>query len=259
MCGIAALFVREGQPLSTLIQAMSTLVRHRGPDGEGFAIFSARDFAATPLGGMDTPTAAYDARIAYAPRRDAESVRDAVAALGHRRLSIIDLSAAGHQPMCTGDRRYWIVYNGEIYNHVELRAELEKLGHAFVSHSDTEVILHAYREWGERCLDRFNGMFAFVLLDRTARRVFAARDRFGVKPLYLWRSPQGLVAMASEIKQFSTLPGWSPRVNGQRVYEFLNWGLLDHTEETLFDGVRELRGGGYAGSARQFMRHHRRG
>jgi asparagine synthase (glutamine-hydrolysing) len=170
-------------------------------------------------------------------------VTDAVAALGHRRLSIIDLSSAGHQPMCTPDRRFWIVYNGEIYNFVELRTELELLGHSFISHSDTEVILAAYREWGEQCLGRFNGMFAFVLVDRDASRVFAARDRFGVKPLYLWRSPHGLVAMASEIKQFSTLPGWSPRVNGQRAYEFLNWGLLDHTEETLFNGVRQVRGG----------------
>jgi asparagine synthase (glutamine-hydrolysing) len=231
--------------LDDLIRKMTSVVRHRGPDGEGFAIFSAPDMTVTALGGTDTPEAVYDARIAYAPRRDAEPVSGAVAALGHRRLSIIDLGPTGHQPMCTADRRLWIVYNGEIYNYVELRAELELLGHSFVSHSDTEVILAAYREWGEKCLDRFNGMFAFVLVDRTARRVFAARDRFGVKPLYLWRSPRGLVAMASEIKQFSTLPGWSPILNGQRAYEFLNWGLLDHTEETLFDGVRQIRGGEY--------------
>jgi asparagine synthase (glutamine-hydrolysing) len=145
--------------------------------------------------------------------------------------------------MATPDWRYWIVYNGEIYNYVELRAELEGLGYTFVSHSDTEVILQAYREWGEHCLSRFNGMFALILVDRVAKRVFAARDRFGIKPLYLWRSPQGLVALASEIKQFSALPGWSARLNGQRAYEFLNWGLLDHTEETLFAGVRQLRGG----------------
>jgi asparagine synthase (glutamine-hydrolysing) len=104
-------------------------------------------------------------------------------------------------------------------------------------------MLQAYRVWGEGCLERFNGMFAFVLIDRVARRVLAARDRFGVKPLYLWHSPQGLVAFASEIKQFSVLPGWSAQLNGQRAYEFLNWNLLDHTEETLFSGVRQLRGG----------------
>jgi asparagine synthase (glutamine-hydrolysing) len=243
MCGIAALFSSNPRPLDDLVQKMTTAVRHRGPDGEGFAIFSARGLATTTFGGADTPMTAYGARIAYAPRRDTEPVSNAVVALGHRRLSIIDLSPSGHQPMCTADGRFWIVYNGEIYNYVELRAELELLGHSFVSQSDTEMILSTYQQWGEKCLDRFNGMFAFVLIDRTARQVFAARDRFGVKPLYLWRSPRGLVAMASEIKQFSTLPGWSPVLNGQRAYEFLNWGLLDHTEETLFNGVRQLRGG----------------
>jgi asparagine synthase (glutamine-hydrolysing) len=105
------------------------------------------------------------------------------------------------------------------------------------------VILQAYREWGEACLERFNGMFAFVLVDRGRRRVLIARDRFGVKPLYLWRSASGLVAVASEIKQFSVLPGWAPRLNGQRAYEFLNWGLQDHTDETMFADVRQLRGG----------------
>jgi asparagine synthase (glutamine-hydrolysing) len=245
MCGIAALFSSDPRPLGDLIQSMATTVRHRGPDGEGFVIFSARSFTTTALGGVDTPVGTYDARIAYAPKRDAKPVSDAVAALGHRRLSIIDLTPSGHQPMCTADRHYWIVYNGEIYNYVELRTELELLGHSFGSHSDTEVILAAYRQWGEQCLDRFNGMFAFVLVDRMQRRVFAARDRFGVKPLYYWVSPVGLVAFASEIKQFTGLPGWRPLVNGQRAYDFLNWGLFDHTSGTLFSSVMQLRGGEY--------------
>ena len=243
MCGIAALFSPHPLPLDPLILAMTTAVRHRGPDGEGFVAFSARGFRTTSFGGEDTPPTVYDTGIAYAPKRHAQPTQDAVVALGHRRLSIIDLSLTGHQPMCTADGRVWVIYNGEIYNHIELREELERLGHTFVSQSDTEVILNAYREWGERCLDRFNGMFAFVLVDRIGKRVFAARDRFGVKPLYVWRSTEGLVALASEIKQFSVLPGWSPRLNGQRAYEFLNWGLQDHTEETLFSGIRQLRGG----------------
>ncbi len=243
MCGIAAVFSSDPRPLGDVIRSMATVVRHRGPDGEGFVTFSARDFRVTAFGDVETPPTVYGADIAYAPKRHAEPMPGAVAALGHRRLSIVDLSPTGHQPMCTADGRVWVVYNGEIYNHIELREELERLGHTFVSHSDTEVILNAYREWGEHCLDRFNGMFAFVLIDRIARRVFAARDRFGVKPLYLWRSTEGLVALASEIKEFSVLAGWSPRVNGQRAYEFLNWGLQDHTEETLFAGVRQIRGG----------------
>lgn len=164
-------------------------------------------------------------------------------ALGHRRLAIVDVSHAGHQPMCSADGRCWIVYNGEVYNHIELRLELEELGVSFRSHSDTEVMLAAYQQWGEACLARFNGMFSFLLYDRDRETLFAARDRFGVKPLYYWVSPQGLVAFASEIKQFTVLPGWQAKVNGQRAYDFLNWALTDHTDETLFAGVFQLRGG----------------
>ena len=249
MCGIAAIFSQRPVPLSHLVREMTTAIRHRGPDDEGFALFSSQDFRVTALGGNDTPSAVYSAEMVYAPRKNAKASEDSIAALGHRRLSIIDLSPAGHRPMCTADGLMWMVYNGEIYNYLELRTELELLGHSFVSRTDTEVILAAYREWGEQCLMRFNGMFAFVLVDRTARRVFAARDRFGVKPLYYWMSPLGLVAFASEIKQFATLPGWRPIVNGQRAYDFLNWALFDHTSETLFSGVRQLRGGEYVSSS----------
>jgi asparagine synthase (glutamine-hydrolysing) len=164
-------------------------------------------------------------------------------AIGHRRLAIVDLSANAHQPMSYAGGRYWITYNGEIYNHVELRHELAALGHEFRSASDTEVILAAYAQWGRECLSRLNGMFAFVLIDRSAKTLFAARDRFGVKPLYYWIAPDGFVAFASEIKQFSSLPGWRAKINPQRAYDFLNWSLLDHTDETMFDGVFQLRGG----------------
>src|SRR5215467_8585147 len=245
MCGIAGLFSFDSRALNGLIRNMIETVRHRGPDDEGFAIFSARDLTPRVSGGPDTPAAVYAARLAYAPPRDTEPMPCGFAALGHRRLSIVDLGPTGHQPMCTSDRRFWIVYNGEIYNYLELRAELELLGHSFSSQSDTEVILAAYREWAEKCLVRFNGMFAFLLLDRAQQKFFAARDRFGVKPLYYWVSPEGLLAFASEIKQFTNLPGWRARINGQRAYEFLNWSLLDHTEETLFGDVRQLRGGEY--------------
>src|SRR5690349_5236528 len=172
MCGISALFAPRSMRLDDLIRSMTAAVRHRGPDGEGFALFSADGLRATPLGGEDTPPSIYETGLAYAPKRSTHTVADSVVGLGHRRLAIIDLSPAAHQPMSTADGRLWIVYNGEIYNYVELRQELELLGHSFLSHSDTEVILAAYREWGDQCLQRFNGMFAFVLIDRVARRVF---------------------------------------------------------------------------------------
>src|SRR6202023_2003507 len=130
-----------------------------------------------------------------------------------------DLSPAGHQPMCTQDNALWITYNGEIYNYIEVRRELQSKGHQFRTQSDTEVILEAYQEWGVHCLSHFNGMFAFVIYDTNRKKIFAARDRFGVKPLYYWTSPEGFIAFAAEIKQFSLLPGWVPRMNGQMVYD----------------------------------------
>ena len=157
----------------------------------------------------------------------------------------MDPSVAGHQPMTSHDNRYVIVFNGEIYNFKELRNELEGSGPRFYSQTDTEVILHAYHTWGKACLDRFNGDFAFVLVDRKKRTIFAARDRLGIKPLYYWYSPSKFVAFASEIKEFTVLPGWRAKINGQRAYDFLVWSQSDHTEETMFDGVRQVQPGGY--------------
>jgi asparagine synthase (glutamine-hydrolysing) len=184
-------------------------VAHRGPDGRGWAVF---DTALGPL------------------------------ALGHRRLSIIDLTDAAAQPMSYGDGRHHIVYNGEIYNYIELRRELAGLGRRFQTQSDTEVLLAAYDEWGEAALDRLQGMFAFVIWDAEKRVAFAARDRFGIKPLYYFSSPQGL-ALASEIKQLVGLPGFTARMNIARAYDFLVSGIMDHTAETLFEHVGQLRGG----------------
>lgn len=184
-------------------------VAHRGPDGSGWRVFE----------GTVGPVA-----------------------LGHRRLSIIDLSDAALQPMSYADGRYWVVYNGEIYNYLELREELQAAGHPFRTESDTEVLLAAYAEWGEAALDRLVGMFAFVLWDQQERIAFAARDHFGIKPLYLFVTSVGL-AFASEIKQFLGLPGFAARLNVARAYDFLSSGIMEHTDETLFEGVSQLRGG----------------
>jgi asparagine synthase (glutamine-hydrolysing) len=194
------------------------VARHRGPDGTGLETFVEDGDGCAPAhqGGLG---------------------------LAHARLSIVDLSQGGHQPMCEAQRRFWITYNGEIYNYLELRSELEACGHVFASSSDTEVLLRAYAHWGSACLERLNGIFAFVVVDTQTGRLFAARDRFGVKPLYFWHGPGGLFAVASEIKQFTVLPGWQPRLNGARAYDFLNWNLSDHTQQTLFAGVMQLRGG----------------
>ncbi|HEX3861630.1 MAG TPA: asparagine synthase (glutamine-hydrolyzing) [Stellaceae bacterium] len=185
------------------------IVAHRGPDGRGWQVF---DSHAGPV------------------------------ALGHRRLSIIDLSDAGAQPMSYADGRYWIVYNGEIYNYLELRAELAAAGHFFTTQSDTEVLLAAYAQWGEAAFDRLVGMFSFVLWDRQAQTAVAVRDRFGIKPLYVAATAQG-VAFASEIKQLLALPGIGRHLNVARVYDFLSSGIMDHTGETMFEEIRQLEGG----------------
>jgi asparagine synthase (glutamine-hydrolysing) len=242
MCGLIALCsTGDRAPIPFATAALRTVL-HRGPDDEGLVAFVGERLSPIESGkkvGVRLAATGCESSGTQSDDRDL-AIR---VVLGHRRLSIIDLSSTGHQPMCTRDRACWIVYNGEIYNYLELREELRALGHAFETESDTEVILAAYRQWGAACLSRFNGMFAFVLFDRGRDTLFAARDRFGVKPLYYWVSPEGLLAFASEIKQFTVLPGWRPRVNGQRAYDFLNWALLDHTDETLFEGVFQLRGG----------------
>jgi asparagine synthase (glutamine-hydrolysing) len=191
----------------TVSREAITAVAHRGPDGEGWTE------QATPAG---------------------------LLAMGHRRLAIVDTSDAGLQPMRRGPLS--ITYNGEVYNYVELREELAGLGHVFSSASDTEVMLAAYDQWGEACLARFNGIFAFAIHDAARGIVFAARDRFGVKPLYLWQGPEGF-ALASEIKQILTLDAVPARIERRRVYDFLSGGLLDHSGDTMFASIRQLRGG----------------
>jgi len=160
-------------------------------------------------------------------------------ALGFRRLGILDLSSRGHQPMCTADKAIWVVHNGEIYNYVELRSELSALGHAFSTRTDTEVILAAYREWGESCVARFNGMWAFAIWDMGQRKLFCSRDHFGIKPFQFWHD-SGTFAFASEAKALLATPGIPAKPNWPIIGDFLVHGLVDHTDQTCFDGIMNL-------------------
>lgn len=236
MCGIFG--VQPTVVMSTsVLCAMSRILRHRGPDDEGFLTSPDKDTVRHWFD-VDTPAKVRNTFRDGALLPPDQMLPAARWALGHRRLSILDLSAAGHQPMSYRGR-YWIVYNGEVYNYLELRQELAVLGHEFVSGSDTEVILAAYDQWGADCLRRFNGMWALAILDQKERTLFLARDRFGVKPLYMRWSPAGL-AFASEIKAFTALPDWNPTANLPRVLDYLVWELSDHTQETMFAGVEQL-------------------
>ncbi len=247
MCGITALFSkRKGLFLSSL-KKMNEQIKHRGPDDEGYVLLPNWPLKAAIFGGASTPAQVFKAEIPHAPCSvipQELNWNKYSAALGHNRLSILDLSEKGHQPMSTEDSRYWITYNGEVYNYIEIRKQLKAQGVSFFSDTDTEVVLKSYSQWGLKALDRFNGMFAFVIYDRKTNEIFAARDRFGIKPLYFWKSKtEECLAFGSEIKQFHTLPTPLNQINGQVAYDYLHWGLFDHNQHSFFKEIQQLRGG----------------
>lgn len=172
---------------------------------------------------------------------DQDSYIDEMVSLGHRRLSIIDLSRAGRQPMCNEDGSAWIVFNGEIYNFQELREDLLERGHGFRSNTDTEAIIHAYEEWGVSCVERFNGMWDFAIYDKKNSRLFLSRDRFGVKPLYYFCDDRGII-FSSEIK--GILQHNIKREPNDRIaYQYLAFGIVNHCRETFFKGICSLMPG----------------
>ena len=235
MCGISGVISLTSVNNDSLVK-MNQIIKHRGPDDDGFVLFNDNKFI--PFGSEDTARDSWSANELYTPESDIKtSTFQAKVGFGHRRLAILDLSPKGHQPMCTKDGRYWVTFNGEVYNYIEIRDELLELGYTFSSNTDTEVILAAYQEWGEACQNRFNGMWAFAIYDRIENTIFLSRDRFGIKPLYYWFSPEGAFYFASEIKQFTVLTGWKAVLNKEMALDYLYYSLTDHTEETLFQGV----------------------
>ena len=206
MCGIAGILRSDGQPVRReQIERQTDLIAHRGPDDAGEHV-------------------------------------DGSLGLGHRRLSLVDLSAAGHQPMASADRALWIVFNGEIYNHVALREQLHALGHSFRSSTDTEVILAAWRQWGAQCVTRFEGMWAFALWDATTRRLFCSRDRLGIKPFYYARTEHGFV-FGSEIKAVLGSGLLEPALQHEALRLQLVYRARSSAEGTCFAGVQQLPAG----------------
>lgn len=188
-----------------------------------------------------TPSAALETQSHRGPDDTGEVHLDTRLWLGHNRLSIIDIEC-GNQPMANEDQSVWLVFNGEIYNYVELRDELRGLGHAFHTDSDTEVIIHAYEQWGMGCQGRFNGMWAFALWDARRQRLLCSRDRFGVKPFAYARTHDGMV-FASEIKTLLRLDPSLAVPAEDQVYRFLRAGLLSEGERTFFRDIRQLLAG----------------
>jgi asparagine synthase (glutamine-hydrolysing) len=209
VCGITGYWAFDCHDLpAAIFRSFTTALAHRGPDGEGVEHFAAQRLW-----------------------------------LGHRRLSIIDVSERGHQPMSYADGRYWLTYNGEVYNYLELRDELHRLGHCFKSDTDSEVILAAFAEWGPSCQSRFNGMWAFAIWDARNRSLFVSRDRFGIKPLH-YSHRGGAFVFASEMKAFLALPGVDGSLDERVVAGTLaNINGQEATAETLLPHVRRLPGG----------------
>ena len=208
MCGIVGIFNLNGEPVSQVtLRKMTDAIRHRGPDSEGFYV-------------------------------------DSFIGLGHRRLSILDLTRSGHQPMGTEDKQFMITYNGELYNFREIRAELESLGHSFQSRSDTEVVLKSYVQWGADCLHRFNGMFAFAIWDRTRQELFVARDRYGIKSLYYVLVGPALV-FASEQKAIIQHPSVQREIDLEGLIEYFTFQNI-FTDRTLLKGIRIFPAGCFA-------------
>lgn len=225
MCGIAGIAAIGGFDPALLI-SITHAVKHRGPDGFGFAYFDIRSNSAGECFHNQ------DRFPTLAPSLG----------FGTRRLAILDLSESGNQPMQIENGEYWITYNGEVYNYQEIRKELEGMGHNFRTQTDTEVVLKAYRQWGSACVNRFNGMWSFAIWDRRQRQLFFSRDRFGVKPFYYFATPSFL-AFGSEIKQILQCPGISRVVDQSVAAQYLQTGLQDHTDHTFFVDIRQLPGG----------------
>jgi asparagine synthase (glutamine-hydrolysing) len=240
MCGIAGIISNTPQILNYEIKAMTNIIRHRGPDDEGFLLVNPNHekiFSGDETPSNNTPG------ISYYPTENIDSAKDEYNfAFGYRRLSIIDLSAFGHQPMSYNKSNLWIIYNGEVYNYLEIKEELQNDGYSFISKTDTEVILAAYQKWGTECVHHFNGMWAFAIYDKEKQIIFCSRDRFGVKPFYYTQIGDKF-CFASEIKQFSIINGWLPKVNIEIMYDYLVYGLTDHTKDTFFTNIFQLQGG----------------
>lgn len=243
MCGIAGIALKKPNSvnLKDVVVAMSQSIKHRGPDGEGVLLAGENTI---PVSTKDTPVFT-SSGLNYLPQKNiSEAQGEFNLALAHRRLSIIDLSDTGHQPMALSDGTWWITYNGEIYNYLELKKELESEGIQFVSTSDTEVVLQAYKTWGADCLEKFNGMWSFCIYNSERQELFCSRDRFGVKPFY-YVDNANVFAFASEQKAFVKSGLIKAEMNEKALHNYLINNRMEPEENNFFEGVKELWPGHY--------------
>jgi asparagine synthase (glutamine-hydrolysing) len=228
MCGISGIYGFRDNVDKLIIKSMNDCIAHRGPDDEGFLAYST-DTAES----FELDTHAF---------KDFD--REANLFLGHRRLSILDTSSAGHEPFKDPTGNYFLVFNGEIYNYIELREDLIAKGYKFHSKTDTEVLLYLYIEYKEKCLSLLNGMWSFVILDTKRNMLFGSRDRFGVKPFYYFHNNKYFL-FASEIKSLLKAPQINRSVNAEAAFDFLAAGRILEPNITMFDNIHELESSHY--------------
>lgn len=234
MCGITGLIRIDKGPVDIkALTAMTEAIRHRGPDDEGYFVANTQTPKLLSCKGDDT------VGKDDCPHISALGDQKFDIAFGFRRLSILDLSFAGHQPMASPDGKAWIIFNGEVYNYIELKRELEQHGHTFSSGTDTEVVLAAYRTWGKECLKKFRGMWALCIADFEKNEIFAARDPFGIKPFY-FTNQSGYFAFASELKALLAVPWMQRKVNAQSVWDYLQIGRTGVRNESIVSNIRQL-------------------
>ncbi len=240
MCGIGGIINLENKSIDLVDGAkiISQILKHRGPDDEGFLFFKDKEICTAY--GNDTQKESINNAFNFSAKQHIQSVEQNYKGVFiHRRLSIIDISESGHQPMTPVNSKVWITFNGEIYNYIELRAKLEKAGYVFKTHSDTEVLLNAYLHWGNDCLQKLNGMFSFAIYDIEKKKLFCARDRSGVKPFYYYFK-DGIFCFASEIKAFRALPFIETSLNERALQHYLLHDALEYEAEGFLKNIFEL-------------------
>ncbi len=244
MCGVAGIISPRSLAHLNIYDFISS-IRHRGPDNWGYFIGPLGETQASYTSGMTgilQKGLDWNSTVGDEEQKSYQGyLNQPFLMLAHARLSILDLTAAGNQPLAYHRDNLVIVLNGEIYNYLELRSELKAKGYEFNTATDSEVVLAAYQEWGEKCIDRFNGMWAFAIYDRLRNRLFLSRDRLGVKPLfYTYNRQFNYFAFASEIKALLTLPGMKVQANREECQNYLLYDAIENTSDTFFQGIYRL-------------------
>ena len=252
MCGIVGSLSLEKPSIDvSCAKAMTDKIAHRGPDDAGYLFFHTGTRHQNSISFYQNLTEYKFKNVedmlppieSHSAQRELHS-HDYDLYMGHRRLSILDVSYAGHQPMSDLSKNIWVVYNGEIYNFKEIKDELEALGHRFRSHTDTEVIIYAYIEWGIKCIEKFNGMFAFSLYDNFKKRFYLARDRYGIKPVYYHITNRNTFVYASEIKSILEYKEYQSEIDKEALLEYFTFQNI-FTNKTLHKEIHILEAGHY--------------